>query len=93
MTEKLLTGTLSLNTNKQKHYPTVKPPFSNFRVITANFSCVQMFSIFTVYRIRAQTKLDLGGPCGRVVKDAYLYRALNQASSHNCGFEPSSGHM
>ena len=26
----------------------VKPPFSSFRVITANFSCVRIFRIFTV---------------------------------------------
>ena len=30
------------------HYSTVKPPFSNLRVITASFSGVRIFRIFTV---------------------------------------------
>ena len=32
------------------HYSTVKPLCSNFRVITANFSGVQIFRVFMVYR-------------------------------------------
>ena len=31
-----------------KHYSVIKSSYSNFRVITANFSDVQIFRIFTV---------------------------------------------
>ena len=49
----------------------VKPPCSNFRVITANFSGVRIFRIFTVTCLCT----ELEHTCGTVIKSVSSYTA------------------
>ena len=60
------------------HYSMIKPPFSNFRVITANFWGVRIFRIFTVTQNPRQLffcncKLDLSSVWFTFIPSLFFY--------------------